>query len=45
MKEVAQYTINGKFLRTFKSITEAEVALSLNNITQAIYKKGSAGGY
>ena len=45
MKEVAQYTINGKFLRTFKSITEAEVALSLNNITQAIYKKGSGGGY
>ena len=45
VKEVAQYTINGKFLRTFKSITEAEVALSLNDITQAIYKKGSAGGY
>ena len=45
MREVAQYTINGKFLRTFKSITEAEVALSLNNIAQAIYKKGSAGGY
>ena len=45
VKEVAQYTINGKFLRTFKSITEAEVALSLNNISQAIYKKGSAGGY
>ena len=45
MKEVAQYTINGKFLRTFKSITDAEVALSLNNIAQAIYKKGSAGGY
>lgn len=45
MKAVAQYTINGKFLRTFKSITEAEVALSLNSISQAIYKKGSAGGY
>ena len=45
MKEVAQYTINGKFLRTFKSIIEAEVALSLNDIAQAIYKKGSAGGY
>ena len=45
VKEVAQYTINGKFLRTFKSITDAEVALSLNNIAQAIYKKGSAGGY
>ena len=43
MKEVAQYTINGKFLRTFKSITEAEVALSLNDIAHAIYKKGSVG--
>lgn len=45
MKPVAQYTINGKFIRTFKSITEAEVELSLNSISQAIYKKGSAGGY
>lgn len=44
-KEVAQYTINGKFIRTFKSITDAEVSLSLNSISQAIYKKGSAGGY
>lgn len=44
-KEIAQYTINGKFLRTYKSITEAEVALSLNSIQQAILKKGSAGGY
>lgn len=44
-KEIAQYTINGKFLRTFKSITEAEVALSLNSIHQAITKKGSAGGF
>lgn len=45
IKEIAQYTISGKFLRTFKSITEAEVALSLNSIAQAIYKKGSSGGY
>lgn len=45
MKEVAQYTINGKFLRTFKSITEAEISLSLNSILQAIIKKGSAGGF
>lgn len=45
MKEVAQYTISGKFLRTFKSITEAEVALSLNSIHQAIVKKGSSGGF
>lgn len=45
IKEVAQYTINGKFLRTFKSITDAEVSLSLNSIQQAIIKKGSAGGF
>ena len=44
-KEVAQYTINGKFLRTFNSITEAEISLSLNSIQQAITKKGSAGGF
>lgn len=44
-REVAQYTINGKFLRTFKSITDAEVSLSLNSIHQAIIKKGSAGGF
>lgn len=45
MRPVAQYTIAGKFLRTFKSITDAEVSLSLNTIQQAISKKGSAGGY
>lgn len=44
-REIAQYTINGKFLRTFKSITQAEVELSLNSIKQAIRTKGSAGGY
>lgn len=44
-REIAQYTISGKFLRTFKSITDAEVALSLNSIFQAISNKGSAGGY
>ncbi len=44
-REVAQYTINGKFLRTFRSIAEAEVSLSLNSIQQAIAKKGSAGGF
>lgn len=42
---IAQYTVQGKFLRTYKSIAEAEVALSLNSISQAISKKGSAGGY
>ena len=45
IREIAQYTLNGKFLRTFKSITEAEVALSLNSIHQAIVNKGSSGGF
>lgn len=45
IKPVAQYTISGKFIRTFNSITEAEVSLQLNSIQQAITKKGSAGGY
>lgn len=45
LKPIAQYSINGKFLRTFKSITEAEIEMSLNSIAQAIHKKGSAGGY
>lgn len=45
IREIAQYTINGKFLRTFKSITDAEVSLSLNSIQQAIVKKGSSGGF
>lgn len=45
IKPVAQYTMSGKFLRTYRSITEAEIQLSLNSINQAISKKGSAGGY
>ena len=45
MREIAQYTISGKFLRTFKSISEAEHELNLNAIHQAIIKKGSCGGY
>lgn len=42
---IAQYTISGKFLRTFKSITEAESLLELNSIQQAIIKKYSCGGF
>lgn len=44
-RPVAQYTISGKYIRSFNSISEAEVALSLGTIHQAIIKKGSAGGY
>lgn len=45
LRPIAQYTINGKFIRTFNSITEAETLLSLNSIKQAIIKKGTAGNY
>lgn len=45
IKEIAQYTISGKFIRTFKSIANAENELNLNCISQAITKKGTAGGY
>jgi hypothetical protein len=45
LREIAQYTISGKFIRTFKSITNAESELNLNSIHQAIVKKGSLGGY
>ena len=45
LRAIAQYTINGKFIRTFNSIAEAEALLSLNSIKQAIIKKGTAGNY
>lgn len=45
LKPIAQYSISGKFIRTFKSITEAETLLALNSIKQAIIKKGMAGNY
>ncbi len=33
-KEIAQYTIDGKFIRTWDSITEAEQMLNIPNISQ-----------
>lgn len=44
-RKIAQYTLNGKFIRTFESIYEAEILLELNSIYQAIVKKQHAGGY
>ena len=41
----AGYTLSGKFLRTFKSIIEAEETVHISNIWQAINKKGSSGGF
>lgn len=45
IKPVAQYTVTGKFIKKFKSITQAEEALCLNSIDQAIRKKWLCGGY
>ena len=33
-KEIAQYTISGKFIRSWSSITEAQIALNIPNINQ-----------
>lgn len=43
--KVSQYTLSGKFLRYFDSITEASVKLGLTSIDQAIRKGFSCGGY
>lgn len=45
MKKVAQYTISGKFLRYYDSISQAEKELHVNTIEQAIQKKYTSGGY
>lgn len=42
---VAQYTLSGKFLRYFDSITQAECELQLNSIKQAIDKQYQCGGF
>lgn len=45
LTEVAQYTLNGKFLRSWDSIAEAERALQISTIQQACAKHCAAGGY
>ena len=45
VKQVAQYTLSGKFLRYFDSTIEAEDILRINTIKQAILKGYQAGGY
>lgn len=42
---VAQYTLSGKFLRYFDSLTEAEEQLQVNSIGQAITKHIQCGRY
>lgn len=43
--EVAQYTLNGKFLRSWDSIAEAERYFNICTIQQACTKECAAGGY
>lgn len=45
IKKVAQYTLKGKFLRYFDSLSEAEETLHINTIKQAILKNYQSGGY
>lgn len=45
-KEISQYTIEGKFIRTWSSITEAEESLGISNIYQVcIQHYKHAGGF
>jgi hypothetical protein len=43
--KIAQYTLNGKFLRYFDNITQARNETGLSNIYYAITNKASVGGY
>ena len=42
---VSQYTLDGKYLCNYKSITDAEEKLQLNSIEKAIKKHFQCGGY
>lgn len=43
-KEIAQYTLSGKFIRTWDSIKEAQDALNINNISQNLIGKSKYCG-
>lgn len=45
VRKVAQYTVKGKFIRAFDSISEAEDTYQIANILQAIKKNYLSGGY
>lgn len=45
LSPVAQYTLQGKFIRSFTSLHSAEEELNLNSIQQAIVKGYTCGGY
>lgn len=44
-RKVAQYTLNGKFLRSWDSISEAERYFKIGTIEQACSKKCASSGY
>lgn len=44
-RSVAQYTLNGKFLRSWESISEAERYFKICTIQQACVKECAAGGF
>lgn len=44
-KVVSQYTLEGKFIRTWSSITEAQETLGISNIQACITKKYKHAGY
>lgn len=44
-RQISQYTLGGKFLRYFDSISEAEAALGICSISQALTDGCSAGNY
>lgn len=44
-KKVAQYTLSGKFLRYFDSLSEAETAFQVPDLIQAIKNQSSSAGY
>lgn len=44
-KPVAQYSLTGKFIRSYSSIAQAAHDLNITTISQALMKDYSAGGY
>lgn len=45
LRKVWQYTLKGKFIRTFDSVSEAESILNLHSIYQAATKHFNCGGF
>lgn len=45
LQKVAQYTVSGKFIRSYDSISEAEETLQIRNVYQSITKGYLSGGF